>query len=380
MGKNHILLIEDDEDLAQLTGMLLQSHGYQVDIAYNGSDAFKKIRQDPELILLDTTLPDIECAQICQKIRKNKELADVPIIVLTVHRASVDKIEGLYIDIDDQLTKPFSREEILAKIEVALQQKKAPQKARRKEQIVLRELKRTLKHELVIPFFQPIYSLTSLVPIGVEALSRPLMGIFLNNPEFFFKAALTFGLYAQIEVLCWRKAISAWKETVGQGRLFLNCTPYFLGSTPLKKKFFLDLNVDPSCLVFELTERTAIQDYNLLLSNLMRLQKMGVKIAVDDVGSGYATLDAVAEIKPDFVKIDMSLVRDIHKDALKQDLVQSITFFCRKYNIITIAEGIEKTEELKTMKELGADAAQGYFLGKPSPQIPSDIFSKKAAL
>ena len=94
-----------------------------------------------------------------------------------------------------------------------------------------------------------------------------------------------------------------------------------------------------------------------------------MQLAVDDVGSGFASLDTIAETKPDFVKIDMSLIRDIHKDNVKQSIVEAIVSFCKKSNMLTIAEGVEVKDELEKLINMGIDAAQGYYLAIPEPEI-----------
>ena len=105
-----------------------------------------------------------------------------------------------------------------------------------------------------------------------------------------------------------------------------------------------------------------------------------MQIAVDDVGSGFASLDTVAEVRPDYVKIDLKLIRDIHINSLKKNIVQSIITFCRQSNIRTVAEGIEERAELRIVRDLGVDAVQGYLLGKPSPEVDKDIFDKKPVI
>ena len=107
------------------------------------------------------------------------------------------------------------------------------------------------------------------------------------------------------------------------------------------------------------------------------LREAGIKIAVDDVGSGFASLDTVVEIRPDIVKVDRQLVRALHKDELKYNIMQAIISFCKKSGVMTVAEGIEEEKELEAVNELGVDAVQGYLLACPTPEISLDILSKK---
>jgi EAL domain-containing protein (putative c-di-GMP-specific phosphodiesterase class I) len=102
-----------------------------------------------------------------------------------------------------------------------------------------------------------------------------------------------------------------------------------------------------------------------------------MRIAVDDVGSGFASLDTVVEIRPNIVKIDRQLVREAYKDDLKYNIMEAIIAFSKKSKMLTIAEGIEQEKELEVVNDLGVDAIQGYLLASPTPDIGPSIFLKK---
>ncbi len=376
MGGKQILLVESDQSLSRSTADFLLSHHYGLDIAYNGNDALRRLEHLPDLVLIAHLLPDMQGIDICQKIRDDERLCHIPIILLTDSDVSAEEMESLHIYGDDHIVKPFDCEELLARIEVILRRHQVSRQALEEKNVVTQELKKILKNELIVPFFQPIYSMRTLKPLGVEALSRPTTDTFLRNPELFFKAALTFGMYSEVERLAWRKAFRYWKEHIGEGKLFLNCTPHFIGNNPMDESFFAGLGMDPQRIVLELTERTAISNRPVFIGKINDLRYLGAQIAVDDVGSGFASLDTVADVRPDYVKIDLSLVCDIHFDSLKKNIVQSIISFCRKSDILTVAEGIEKPEELKVVRELDIDAVQGFLLAKPAPEIDKSIFSK----
>jgi EAL domain-containing protein (putative c-di-GMP-specific phosphodiesterase class I) len=184
-------------------------------------------------------------------------------------------------------------------------------------------------------------------------------------------------MYSEVEMLCWKKAVDKWKKDAGREKLFLNCTPYFIESGRLNKEFLVNLNVDLGSIVLEITERTAIQKQDMFLKELNMLRDIGVNIAVDDVGSGFASLDTVVEIRPDIVKIDRHLVHNLHTDELRYNIMHAVISFCKKSKIMTVAEGIEYEGELDVVSELGVDAIQGYLIGKPTPDISPDIFTKK---
>ncbi len=377
MAKRQILLVENDKAFAQSTAVFLESHQYGVDIAYHGADAMQRVHSAPDVVLVEYALPDVKGTEICQKIEDDPRLSHIPVIVLFDHTLSDEERESLYIYGDDHITRPFDNNELLARIEVVCRRIRVSQQAREERDVVTTELKKIVDNGLIIPVFQPIYSMRTLMPLGVEALSRPSTDSFLSNPELFFKAAMTFGMYSRVEKLAWRKAFADWKEHIGEGKLFLNCTPYFIDNNPLDEAFFAGLGIDPSSVVVELTERTAIRNHALFTDRMNGIRRLGGQIAVDDVGSGFASLDTVAEVRPDYVKIDLSLICDIHLDSLKKNIVCSIVEFCHKSDILTVAEGIEKTEELGIVKELGIDAIQGYLLARPSREISRETFLKK---
>lgn len=374
-----ILLIENDKKFLHCATDLLKSHNYSVDIACSGADALLRMHHTPHLVLISYFLPDMRGMEICKQIRADKRWHGVPILVLTDSMISLEEMESLYIYGDDHIAKPCDPDELLARIEIALRHKITDQSPEEKE-VVIHELNNILKEERIVPYFQPIYAAPSLEILGVEALSRPVTSTSLSNPELFFRAALAFGVYTDIEKMAWRKAFEQWQERLGQGKLFLNCTPYFIGNNSMDQEFFVGLGIDPQRVVLELTERTAIHNHEIFIGKLNELRNLGMKIAVDDVGSGFASLDTVAEVRPDYVKIDLKLIRDINFDSLKRNIVQSIITFCRQSNIMTVAEGIEEKAELEIVLDLGVDAVQGYLLGKPSPEINKEIFGKKPVI
>jgi len=125
------------------------------------------------------------------------------------------------------------------------------------------------------------------------------------------------------------------------------------------------MNYDRRKIVIEITERYAITDFKALVKNINYLKEEGFLISIDDVGVGYSSLHTLAELKPDFLKYDMILVRDMHKDLIKQRLLEMVLNFGKSVNTPVIAEGVEKKEEYETLLSLGVKYAQGFYLSKP---------------
>jgi diguanylate cyclase (GGDEF)-like protein len=123
--------------------------------------------------------------------------------------------------------------------------------------------------------------------------------------------------------------------------------------------------LDPHNVVFEITERSSIEDFSVTKTVLEHYRKQGYRIAIDDAGAGYSSLQAIAELHPDFIKVDRSLIENIHKDKIKECILEMFISFAQKMNISIIAEGIEQLDELIKLTRMGVQYAQGYLLAKP---------------
>jgi EAL domain-containing protein (putative c-di-GMP-specific phosphodiesterase class I) len=146
--------------------------------------------------------------------------------------------------------------------------------------------------------------------------------------------------------------------------LFLNVDPHDFIDPQFSQ---LDREVsDPSRVVIEITERTAIKDYPKFRERLAALRERGYRFAVDDAGSGYAGLGSIANLEPDFIKLDISLINCIDTNFIKQNLVETMVRFANDQGAKVIAEGVERAEEYETVKGLGVHLVQGFFLHRPS--------------
>ena len=126
-------------------------------------------------------------------------------------------------------------------------------------------------------------------------------------------------------------------------------------------------------VVLEITERAALDRIHELTSRVTRLRSLGYRIAIDDLGAGYAGLTSFAQLEPEVVKVDMSLVRGIDRSPVKQKLVRSIISLCTELGIQLVAEGIETAEERDMLVTLGADLCQGYLFAKPGRGFPTPV-------
>lgn len=229
-------------------------------------------------------------------------------------------------------------------------------------------LLRTVHDRLITTVFQPVVNLETRAVIGYEALSRGPAGTELENPEVLFELARDFDLVWDLESLCIENVVPWLHAVCSRGYLFFNLESHFIQQiqhrgTEVFEPFF-DCNRQ---IVIEVTERSAIRDYRTFRRTLHELKKMGFKIAIDDCGSGYATLEAVAELQPDYLKVGHSLFHGVESDPIRRRLVELVARCADTIGARTIAEAIETEEQLRVCRELGITEGQGYLLARPGP-------------
>lgn len=373
MPRRHILIVDHEREFSNRVSGMLQTRGYIVEVAYTGEEALKKARPSIDLILLDLLLPDMEGFEVCQRLREDPFNRHIPIIMTSSKSLFQDKIEGFNLGAEDYLIKPFEFEELFARMEAVLRRSIFHQLDAFpivKEELV-RELRKILNQELIVPYFQPIYYLKPLSLCGMEVLSRSNTMTILSDPDLMFKAAIKFGFYHDLEMLAWRKALQVLTTQITQEKIFLNCNPYLVeGPKFLQiKRIFEENNIQGKNVVLEITERSDIRDLKIFYNHLQRYRDFGFQIAVDDVGGGYASLESIVETRPEVVKIDPHIIRDLKMDAYKRSIVKFVVLFCRENHIISIAEGIETREDLMMATEIGVDAGQGYYLLRPTSTL-----------
>lgn len=225
-----------------------------------------------------------------------------------------------------------------------------------------------IKEDLTI-VFQRIVELASGRTVGYEALSRGPKGSEYENPYFLFDIAREVGLIFELDRICRKKALDQASLLAPHLKLFVNCLPATIHDPEFQgsyvKDVLKDLQRSPSNVVMEVSEREAIDDYAAFRGALAHYADLGFSIAVDDTGAGYSSLEAIVELQPDYLKLDISMVRGIDSHLLKQEMIKAIVSFSKNMGATIIAEGIETQEELEILKRLGVPYGQGFLLGRP---------------
>ncbi|PZD94244.1 EAL domain-containing protein [Paenibacillus sambharensis] len=219
---------------------------------------------------------------------------------------------------------------------------------------------------------QPIYEASGGSVYGYEFLLRPLP----EGPEFkpyeLFETARRTGLHSFLDRQARISAIEVGAALVPRGRKrFINFLPssiynpdYCLSHTFAAIK---RLEQDPADFVFEVVETEKVEDVEHLKRVFRVYQDNGVQVALDDVGQGHSTLALLKELKPDFIKLDRSLVDGCHQSLEQQGKIGAIQSLAEAYGGMVLAEGIEKAEEWEFCKNAGIQLGQGYLFGRPSP-------------
>lgn len=232
-------------------------------------------------------------------------------------------------------------------------------------------IKTLIEEERIKILFQPIGSTNQKGVSGVEALARGIdMEGQLIPPLVLFKMASEAGLVIELDRLCQRKAIQAFAKRPAIYEdliLFLNVDNSVIHldrNTHAINSFVVAAGLSPHKLVLEINElhtadMDAVQDF------VSTYRELGFMISIDDIGSGYSNLDRIILLEPDIIKIDRELIRNVHRDYYKQQVVEMVIRLSEKTGAIVVAEGVEKIEEILKVLEFGAQLLQGFYIAKP---------------
>jgi PAS domain S-box-containing protein len=230
----------------------------------------------------------------------------------------------------------------------------------RRAEVIAGRIARVLADGAFRPVFQPAFALATGRPIGYEALTRFDDG---TPPDRMISEAHSVGMGTDLEVACVAAGLEAAATLPPGAWLSLNVSPDIILHS---RRFARLLRGVSRRIVIEVTEHHEIEDYGAIRRAVNRLGP-GVSLAVDDAGSGFASLRHVVELRPQFLKLDLSLVRGVDRDATRQAMIAGLRHFASRVGCEVIAEGIEQPAELDMLRELGVPLGQGYLLGRPAP-------------
>jgi EAL domain-containing protein (putative c-di-GMP-specific phosphodiesterase class I)/GGDEF domain-containing protein len=245
------------------------------------------------------------------------------------------------------------------------------QKQTREKIDLYSELKGILREKQLRAAFQPVCRMSDGAIVGYEALIRGPQGSTLEQPNALFAVSHQNGMDVEVESLCLETVFGKLPKAVSERRLFVNASatllrhPIFLNTRNLS-----DINKKHPDVVVEISEKEVVGDYSSFADILDTLRGAGLKIAIDDAGSGYSGLETIIHLRPDYIKVADSLVRNLETDPIRREIVASLASIGRRIQATLIAEGIEREEERRALVGLEVEYGQGFLLGRPSFQVP----------
>lgn len=245
-------------------------------------------------------------------------------------------------------------------------------------------LARLMRSDALHPVFQPIVDLKSATVHAHEALIRGPQGSLLQSADALLCAAQAEGLLYEFELYCVYVALRQWGQQHQPGRLFLNISAHALerlvavDGTQTLARAMRTLEVSPRMVVLEITEHERVHDMDGLVEVARALHAVGLALALDDFGDGRSSLRLWSQIRPDIVKIDKYFSRDISCSADKLKTLQALLQIADVFGTALVAEGIENEADLRVIRDLGFSYGQGYFLGRPDRDVPSDMLPAAA--
>lgn len=373
-----VLLVDDSAFVRKALRMTLSGRGFDIDVAASAREGLAHVAQKKyDVILSDLNMPGMSGIDFLKAVRATD--ADVPVVLMTgtpTVETAVDAIEfrayrylskSVGMDVLDQTLRRAETYHALTKLKrEALASTRGSSDSPADSAALERRFESALGHLWIA--FQPIVTWPGRRVHGYEVFVRSDEGS-LQKPCELLDAAERLGRLMELGRGIRGQAAAAIACLPPDSTVFVNLHPVDLNDLDLYEAGPLaDL---ASRVVLEITERASLDGVAALPKRLMDLRARGYRLAVDDLGAGYAGLSSMAQIEPEYVKIDMSLVRGIEDTPTKQKLVQSMAHLCEDLGMQVIAEGIETAAERDTLGETGCELLQGYLFARPDSRPPA---------
>ncbi len=378
-GQRSVLVVDDDAAFGRALQNTLKRAGFQVSVAGNGTTAVEMIMSGPfDVIVTDIQMPGMSGIELLGVVRAYD--LDVPVILMTGEPTVETAMEAVSLGALQYLPKPTPNEVITKAVERASRLHRMAQMKRDALRLAGAEnaaagdragLQTHFDSALATMWiaFQPIVDTLRKRIFGYEALMRTKEPA-LPHPGAVLAAAERLDRLPELGRRVRQLAAEAFARAPSGPLLFVNLhtrdlldPQLYEASAPLAR--FADR------VVLEITERATIDDVKDIQARVSVLRYNGYRIALDDLGAGYAGLSSFAALEPEVVKLDMSLVRNVHQSDVRRRLIESMTAVCKEMGKLVVAEGVEVAEERESVLGVGCDLLQGYLLAKPGPPFPS---------
>ena len=378
-ARGRVLVADDDDALLRVLARVLASGGYSVEAVADGRSAAAALeRENFDVIVSDITMPGLDGIAVLRAARARD--ADVPVILMTGAPDLSTSIEAVRLGAFEYLVKPVASDKLVQTVARAnLLHRMARVKREALDLVSGGGLGTSDRAGLEASFdralstmwmaYQPIVRVSDHAAHGYEALMRSDEKT-LPHPGAVLDAAERLNRMPDVGRHVRTLAPEPMASCDPSALLFLNLHASDLMDDTLTASD-TPLAAMARRVVLEITERASLDEVGDVRHRIARLREMGFRMAVDDLGAGYAGLTSFASIEPEFVKIDMSLIRGVDANTTKQKLVRSVVSLCSDLGMQVVAEGVETVSERDALVSLGCDLLQGFLLARPGRPFPT---------
>jgi EAL domain-containing protein (putative c-di-GMP-specific phosphodiesterase class I)/ActR/RegA family two-component response regulator len=377
--KGRVLLIDDDQPLLTVYSRALRLAGFVVEEATEGRMAMGALGQkDIDVVISDIDLPGMDGIQILETVRSRDP--ELPVILMTGGADVATAAKAVEHGAFRYLMKPVDLALICSLAEDAVRLRKlgtlkraafelyGAAAAQESHQVDLQARFGDALETLHMAY-QPIICWSERRVVAYEALLRTQEAS-LVRPNDFLAAAMSLGRIHDLGRRIRDRVAHTIEESHVRGSVYVNLHSKDFDDEELYSPT-APLTKFAASVVLEITERDSLEGIVNIKSKLQKLRDLGYRLAIDDLGAGYAGLTSFASITPEVVKLDMSLIRGVDKESTKQKLIRSLAAVCKEMGMLVISEGVEIIEERDVLVGLGCDMFQGYLFARPGKPFPA---------
>jgi EAL domain-containing protein (putative c-di-GMP-specific phosphodiesterase class I)/CheY-like chemotaxis protein len=373
-----VLLVDDEPVFVRSLARYLGERKYRVETRGSAADAVQRVREGGvQVVVSDISMPRMSGLELLRAIREYEP--DLPVVLVTGLPAIESATEAVEYGAFKYIVKPVDPEILRKTVDQAVHLYRLARTKRAALELLgtgggasdRAGLEGCFERALgsLWMAFQPILRVADCSVFGYEALMRSDEPA-LPDPGAVMSAAERLGQLGRLGRIVRERAAAPMLDVRDDRLLFVNLHPLDLIDPDMGDPDSALVKV-ASHVVLEITERASLEGMDNLRGRVGALRELGFRIAVDDLGAGYAGLSSFALLEPDIVKLDMTLVRDVDCHKVKQKLVASMTSLCRDMGLLTVAEGVETAAERDMLVHLGCDLLQGFYFAHPGPGFPT---------
>ncbi len=377
MTQPWLIVVDDEPEMGEFVCNVATKHGFQAVNATHATEFVTQYRDDSRVIILDLFMPDIDGIELIRFLGRRKSNASI-ILMSGVDKSVLYSAQELAIELGLHLlgtmSKPFRKDELVGLLKQSQQRPDdhISLDDSSTHEITEDELYQAIHNDEMIVHYQPQIEISTHKLVGAEALIRwkhPTRGII--SPSNFLPLAENTNLINNITDFVLDKAIrqcGQWNDAGISMDVSVNISPRTISDYAFPEKLLAmshRYQVEPNKLVLEITETSAISDLSKSLDILTRIRMKGFKLAIDDFGTGHSSLEKLARIPFTELKIDRSFIRHLGSDPVSNTIAKLSVMLAHEMDMTIVAEGVESIASWNSLRKLGNDRTQGFWVGHP---------------